>query len=307
MLEEAFGVAEGGTVGLEFELDSDADASFWSRAWSVLAAEAVDSQSLRLIVTDRFAELAHLYGSQAVDSSTDTASQEPYRADKPDGARAIAKTVRLAHEVVVLIDAWSAAAGDNAVLRTMVHEGQHVRLDQHGDVAIASHRRVPFDRPSELVWEFVWLAESAVDEFRCEKTLSERGIPATNGRSEVEDLAGVIAPFVTVRDAYYADGNLMAAYQDAFAVLDRLATLWAYGLAQATDDSIGAWRELPFGDEWADLEALPSAQDRADDGTLADVALGLAITLRGMLNHYGFDCRFLADGTRYFEILQPNG
>lgn len=171
----------------------------------------------------------------------------------------------------------------------------------------ASHRRVSFDRPPELIWEFVWLAERAIDEFRCEKALSDRGIPATTGRSEVEELAGVVAPFVPVQNTYHADGDLMAAYRGAFAVLDRFATFWAYGLAQATGDSIHAWRELPFGDDSADLESLPSAENLVEDETLAQVALDLAITLRAMLNHYGFDCRFLADGTKYFELLQSSG
>jgi hypothetical protein len=172
---------------------------------------------------------------------------------------------------------------------------------------MAVHRRVRFELPDDVIWEFIWLAESVVDEFRCERAMHEEGMGSSNARSVVDDYPGIIALFDSVRRNYWLGGDLMTAYQSAFASLDRLGTFLAYGAASVVlnPGTAEAWLPVPSMAKPLDVVSdVPSPAVLVPDEKLTAVSVEVARMLRGTFQEMGFDCYFLPDGTRYFELLR---
>jgi len=131
-----------------------------------------DPSSVTLVVTDQMpaviskldAKVPWQFGGQdAADTYT------PYKAD---GARASAKTLQLADETAVVIDSAVVHFGKATTRRIVHHEAQHAWLRQAEDMAWAMQRRAAFTRPAGNIFAFVYLAQSMVDEYRCEATLT---------------------------------------------------------------------------------------------------------------------------------------
>jgi hypothetical protein len=130
-----------------------------------------------LVITDRCEQVAGGYAVQSPTRSNTTATAGDYRASKPDGAMAVERTVDLPNdELVVVASTALIRLGPESVRRSLLHEAQHVQLHQHRDSAMAVHRRLKFELPDDVIWEFLWLAESVVDEFRCGRAMHEKGL-----------------------------------------------------------------------------------------------------------------------------------
>jgi hypothetical protein len=197
--------------------------------------------------------------------------------------------------------------GPESVRRSLLHEAQHVRLHQHRDSAMAVHRKVKFELPDDVIWEFLWLAESVVDEFRCERAMHEKGLGSSDSRSVVDDYPGIVALFDAVRRNYRRRGDLMAAYHSSFAALDRLGTFLAYGAASVVINPgfAEAWMPVPSLAKLLDLVSdVPSPAGLVLDEQLTAVSVEVARMLRETFQEMGFDCYFLPDTTRYFELLR---
>lgn len=285
-----------------------AEQAVWDSLIPEFGQELPNPQRVRLVITDRYEQIAGAYAVLSPTRSNTTATAADYQAAKPDGAMAVAKTIDLPNdEVVVVASTVLTRLGHRSVRRTLLHEAQHVRLHQHGDSAMAVHRRVRFELPDDLTWEFVWLAESAVDEFRCERAMHEKGLGGADARAVVDDYPGIVALFDTVRGSYRRQGDLMAAYHGSFAALDRLGTFLAYGAASVVlnPGTAEAWRAIPSMAKLLEVVSdVPSPAGVVPDEQLTAVSVEIARMLRGTLQAMGFEYYSLPDTSTYFELLR---
>jgi hypothetical protein len=236
----------------------------------------------------------------------DSSAGQTYSATKVDGALAAAKTVELPDGKVAVVVPVQLLAMDHAVARrVLLHEAQHVRLMQNGDTAWAVHRRTGFNRPDELLWEFVWLAEILLDEFRCERSLYEKGEGDPEGGSTPDDYAGLRPLFLNVRREYQQSGDVMQMYLAAFQVLDRVPSILGYGAAKVAEDgSIDNWATVPEMAELLDvIRDIPGSRETVPDEELSGVILGVSELFREWLQGQGFDGYFKADGSKYFTLV----
>jgi hypothetical protein len=163
---------------------------------------------------------------------------------------------------------------------------------------MAVHRKVRFELPDDLTWEFVWLAESVVDEFRCERAMHDKGLGSSDAGSVVDDYPGIVALFETVRRNYWRRGDLMAAYHGSFAALDRLGTFLAYGAASVVlnPETAEAWIPVPSMPKLLDVVSeVPSPAAMVPDEQLTAVSVEVARMLRETFQEMGFDYYFLPD------------
>ncbi len=282
-----------------------AEQALWDSLIPEFVREVPDPERVQLVITDRFEQIVGEYAVQSPTRSNTTATD--YRATKPDGALAVAKTIDLPDNEVVVVGAGLIALGHQSVRRVLLHEAQHVRMHQHEDSAMAVHRRVTFELPGDLQWEFVWLAESVVDEFRCEQAMHERGMGSSDAGSVVDDYPDIVALFDAVRRNYNRAGDLMAAYHASFRALDRLGTFLAYGVASLVlnPGAAEAWTPVsPMAKLLEIVSGVPSSTERVPDEHLIAVSVELARTLRATFQEMGFDLYFLPDTSRYFELLR---
>lgn len=150
--------------------------ALWDSLIPEFTHEALYPSRVQLVITDRYEEAAGEYSVQSASRLNQAATAADYRSVKPGGAMAVAKTVGLSDgKVAVIVNAGLAKLGREVVRRTLLHEAQHVCLTQNADSAMAVHKRVAFYLPGDLTWEFVWLAESTIDEFRCERLCMRKG------------------------------------------------------------------------------------------------------------------------------------
>lgn len=275
-----------------------------------LAQEVPDASSVELILTDRYEQVAGEFAVQAVDQANENLSPADYSATKADGAIAVAKTIELADErVVIVASSGLLASGLVLARRALLHEAQHVRLIQHGDSAFAVHRKVPFDLPVDLTWEFLWLAESALDEFRCERAVYQRDLAAVDPDTGASpgDYQGIVATFERARRDYRRTGHLRAVYDAAFASLDRLVMFLAYGSASVASSPAAAaatWDPVPpMAPTLHVLQIVPGTDERLSFEQRIDIVTRLARVFRSLLQRAGFDHRYTPDGA-YFELLR---
>lgn len=280
------------------------DQATWDVLTSAFVAEVTHPERVELIITDRYEQIAGELAMLSPVRANEEMTATDYRAGKPDGALAIARTIPLPdNRVAVVAAAGLARVPQDLALKGVVHEAQHVRLCQNGDGAWGVHRQVAFDLPDSLQFEFVWFAEGLIDEFRCERAMHEKGIGSADGSSVSDDYPGIVALFDACRRDYERSGDLMAAYLAAFAALDRLSTFLAYGAASIVPSS-----ELSA--EWIPVSVMPAVVNAlrpiaappnvVAHGKLATTAMELAHTLRAALREMGFDLYLTADGGKYF-------
>jgi hypothetical protein len=175
--------------------------------------ELPQSGRVELVVTDRFERVAGEYDVRALHRSNEAMTAADYAAARPDGAFAVGKTVELPDGQVAVVVSTDLLGEHSLARHTMLHEAQHVRLIQHGDGAHAVHRRWSFTLTDEFTWEFLWIAESAVDEFRCERAMYERAIPDRDTGSVVSDYIPIRALFDQAWRNLARTDDLLAAYR----------------------------------------------------------------------------------------------
>ncbi|HEY4277401.1 MAG TPA: hypothetical protein VGM91_04215 [Conexibacter sp.] len=276
-------------------------------------AELPDPPRVRLIIADDFPRAAAKARDRAVEKSNDEPAPETYNVQKPDGAVTVALTVNTAEGVDVVLPTALLQIDDEIVDRTVLHEAQHVRLHQHAGSAFAAHRRVPgFDTPDDLAWEFLWLAENAVDEYRCELSLYNRelaDVEPPNG-GELGELEAIVANFDAARASYQRRGDLMRLYHTAFQVLQRLGVFLADTAARIVtgpDELVAPWRSEPsVRHAVALLREMPDSGSAVSDEDLTAVAVQFGRQLRQALRVHGrMDYYFVGGRSqRYLKVLR---
>ena len=283
------------------------DQATWDVLTSAFVTEVLHPERVELIITDRYEQIAGELAMLSLVRANEEMTATDYRADKPDGALAVARTIPLPdNRVAVVAAAGLARVPKGLALKGVVHEAQHVRLCQNGDGAWGVHRQVAFDLPNSLQFEFIWLAEGLIDEFRCERAMHEKGMGSADGSSVSDDYPGIVALFDVCRRDYERTGELMAAYLAAFAALDRLSTFLAYGAASIVPSSKLSAEWIPISVMPAVVNALrpiPAPPNVVAHGKLATTAMELAHTLRAALREMGFDLYLTADGGKYFTTV----
>ncbi|KAB1118631.1 hypothetical protein AB0N38_33795 [Micromonospora aurantiaca] len=279
----------------------DAQQAAWQTVLAEFTAEVPDPRKVEVVITDEYDKVVAEYMATEVDLAFDAALVSQYRADRADGARAAAKTSPQPDgKVVVVVGTRLAAQGLGSMRHCLLHEAQHVRLHQHGDAAHAVHRRVPFELPkSELTWEYLWFAQSTIDEFRCERTVHERGWTSRSNLNTAADFASVVGVFQKVHANHYRTRDLKDTHREAFGALMRMATVLGYGAAGLVTGVIppGAWVQAPAMGMFVDvLEDLPGTDVVVPREDLADTSVEVAKRLRQLFNDMGFDYRYTPDG-----------
>lgn len=272
---------------------------------AALADEVPSPGTVRIIVTDTFDRTVAEYASRA--PSMSGMPTRGYTATKPDGAQAVAKTVEVPGGKVAVIASRLLLGGDpDACVRTFLHEAQHVRVEQDGGRAWAAHREIGLRVPDGLTWEFIWLAEAAIDESRCERELYERDLPSSDPAS-APDYQPIVDLAAETIGAYRLSGDLTASYHAAFALLDRLSTIVAYGSAACVvhPEQLTLWADVPpMAPSVQILGAIPAAGQPTRAAEHVPAAIQLARAFRSTFNQLGFDYRYTAAGSDYFEILR---
>ncbi|MFI7283433.1 hypothetical protein ACIBOV_24540 [Micromonospora chersina] len=298
-------------INVTYRVASDlpaAQQAIWSTLLAEFTAEVPNPEKVEVVITDEYEKVAGEYLVQEVDRANQSMTAEQYRANRADGARAAAKTCVLPDgRIVVVAGSGLVPYGIRAARHGLLHEAQHVRLHQHGDAAWAVHRRVPFTLPDrEITWEYLWLAESAIDEYRCERTVHERGWTDPANTVGPGDVAGVVASFRTARAAWDVTGDLMGAYHAAFASLDRMSDVLGYGAAGVVTRVIPAatWAKAPVAGRILDVvEDLPGTDVVVPREDLVAAAVEVAKRLRRILQEMGFDYFFTPDGGTYLKPM----
>ena len=275
------------------------------QAVALLRAEAPNPGRVEVVVTDRF----ELVAGQLAATSPVQGSQTPaedYTATQADGSLAVARTIDLPDDrVAVVVPAGLLSLDEAVVRRVLVHEAQHVRLLQQGNPAFGVHRRLGLGRPDGLMWEFVWFAEIALDEFRCERAVHKRGLAAQTPELDVspDEFQGITEVFEQVkRDFRDSQREIMPAYHGAFQALKRLTVYLAYGAAQlvAEPDRLAAWGLVPPMEQMLRI-VRPTTLD-TEDAQLGEIVIELAAASRKWLRISGFDY-YPDQGGGYLEVL----
>jgi hypothetical protein len=265
--------------------------------WAQLAVEVApltgNPDATALIVTDDFPgvvtelvrQVPWRFGSQE-DASV------PYDPTKADGGRAAGKTLQLAERAVIIVDAAAADLGPVTARRLAHHEARHARLRHGDDLAWAMHRRQAFTRPDGFVFAYVYLAQTLLDEYRCEAALAHHVAAADAGVTPApRDWASVQAIFTRVRQHYDRTGQLETAFSQFLAGLDRIASFAGYAAAAIAR---GEQRRQ----QWADAEpvllaadalaSVPDADERLTPTQLAEAVDGLVRAYGHITERLGF-------------------
>lgn len=282
--------------------------ALWDSLIPEFTHEALYPSRVQLVITDTYEEVAGEYAVQSTSRLNQAATAADYRSVKPGGAMAVAITVGLPDgKVTVIVNAGLAKLGREVVRRTLLHEGQHICLIQNADSAMAVHKRVAFYLPADLTWEFVWLAESIIDEFRCERALYEKGLLNPRMVPAADEYSKVVALFDEVRDSYDHGLDVITICHRSFAVLERFGIVLSYAAAgMVVSAGVAApWTSLtPAAGLAGTLSHVPGATSIMRDEKLASISLGLAWLLREVFQEMGFDYHLLPDGSRRFELMR---
>lgn len=205
-------------------------------AWQQIADEigelVEDATTAELVVAGNFARVVSGLAARVPWKYGGANESTPYNPQKPGSARASAKTVQLADRSVVVVDAAAAAFGASGIRRIAHHEAQHVRLRQGGDMAWALQRRSHFNRPRGYIYAFIYIAQSMLDEYRCEAAVPAR-------ITEMSDVLNVRPTswgdvqsiFARARNLHRQTGDLEAVFAQVLAGLDRLGSFAGYAAA----------------------------------------------------------------------------
>jgi len=287
---------------LEFADSAPADSrlAVWASMVRELTDVIPDPGRVELILTDQYDRLAGHYHVQALHRSNPDMTAADYQAQRVDGARAAAITVELPGNREVIVASHRLLAMPRGALRhTLLHEGQHVRMIQHDDSAYAAHRRIDrFALPDDLTWEFLWMAESSIDEFRAERTIHENGWTFPGNLVTPAEFRLIGDAFGRAAVSFRRSGDTMAAYHQSMAALDRYAMFLAYAAAGVAAGTLDArqWQQVPELTPLVELlRASPGTGVVVPMQDLLETAVAQARLLRAGYKKMGFDYRRLPD------------
>jgi hypothetical protein len=284
------------------------DRTRWDSLIRTFNDEVLHPERVELVITDQYQAVAGEYAVQSPTRANPGMTAADYQAVKPDGAMAAAVTVELPDgHVAVVANAALVHFAREKTSRMLLHESKHVRLLQRDEQAYGVHRRVIFTLPPDLEYTFIWIAESLIDEYRCERALHEAGLDPLDMGSDPADYSGIVDSFEDVRRGWRRSGDVLAAYQGATSVLDRLGQYLAYGSAHVAVDPAQAarWSSIPQMARLASIVSeLPGANEPVSRERLVECCVDVARMLRATLQDYGFDCYVTSDGSLYFKVLR---
>ncbi len=213
-----------------------------------------DTRAIRVLVTGSF--------EQAVRRElADHPEAESFTADRLSGAVA-GKTICGATESVIVIDAqWLQPREDRPdPYRLLAHEGGHVALHQRGETSDGRRRLVQ----TRADWMLLAGATIALEEYRIERALHQRGLPADSDHwSDMpKTLFNFLAQFVDGLALRYPNEPVKRTHDTLLGATQQLAVKLHYAAAQdprggLPDDPVarGLWqRFVSF--TWPTLTAL---------------------------------------------------
>jgi hypothetical protein len=275
--------------------------------------ELIPGTRLKMLMTSSFEKSVDLYERQ---QKVQVGNRTPYSASRSDGSMATAKTLLLeSGEEIVLLSPVLFMLGIPFGRRIVLHEMQHVRIDVRGENSFGCHREGPFELPADVSWQAIWLAETMIDEFRCELELQLRGAdyPGDFNRFGAIDAEGLIGALASARTAYRRSQDLIALLTDVYAVINRCSYLFAHDAAKAlATDGLAAFDERwsaftgPAASDALDqLKAFPASGMKHEPQATRDALPALGASLMRWLENFGFEHRFEADGSESFWAHNP--
>lgn len=232
----------------------------------------------------------------------------PYNPEKVDGGLAVGRTIPLEDRTVIVVNAGTARIEPGMARRLLHHEARHARLHHGGDTAWAMHRRGPFERPPGYVFAYVYLAQSMLDEYRCEAALAPDVTASTNlGSVRPSDWADVAQVFDAARQHYAAEGDLSGAYSIFLSGLDRVSSFAGHAAATVSrgELSVADWADVaPVVLAVEALADVPSADERLTHPELSDIVERLIHTFGYITEALGFqvDVDEEADTTSFWLL-----
>ena len=167
---------------------------------------------VKLIITDRYEQVVTEWQQDTPWEFGDEASTT-YVASKIDGTRAAGKTIVLAGgRAVVVASVGTLNAGVDVTRWMLRHEAQNVRLHQDESAAWGVHRRSGQEVVSVRPWVFVWSAQSAIDEYRCESAVHAQ-LPPLKPTYGPVDAELILRRFREARTAWTVQRDLDKAHQ----------------------------------------------------------------------------------------------
>lgn len=185
--------------------------------------------------------------------------------------------------------------------RVLAHEAQHVRFHERDAAAWAVHRRRDAPILSARPWEFVWAAQSALDEYRVERAVRTQLDPGP--ATDPQDVAGIVQQLREARVAWVGTRDLQLAHQIVVQALDRLGVVAAYTAAavRAGQDDPNRWAGVPLiGRVWGRLDRAPLLGEDAGKDQLWDRSLEVAEAMDLTLQQRGIRLVFEHDRTALY-------
>lgn len=266
--------------------------------WDDLAAEMTgmvgDPDRASLVVTDRFADVvSELQRDVPYEHGGVGEAAPPYDPTKPDGSLATARTLPLSGRTVVVVNAGLPEFGIAAARRIVHHETQHVRLHQNNESAWAMQRRAPFERPRGFGFDYIYLAQALIDEFRCEAAIAPEVAGAADELNETAaGYAAIAALFVDIREGYFRTRDLGAAYEALLGALNRLGPYLAYATATIAraETTLDAWTDVePMELATEALLSIPPADAIHGYANLSDDVNRVVLVLDAISKRLGFE------------------
>lgn len=257
--------------------------------WAEHAVEVTplvgNAAATKLIVTDDLAGVVTALEQRVPWSfgGQDEASV-PYDPNKADGAQAAGKTLQLVDSAVIVVNSKVADLGPATTRRLIHHEARHAQMRHGNDLAWAMHRRQAFTRPSGFVFAFVYLAQTLLDEYRCEAAIAPEVAGADSAMTPTPPgWAPVGAIFTGVRERYRRTGDVSDAFAQFLTGLDRVASFAGYAAAAIA-------RGEQQRDDWGAAAPVQLAVDALGNVPTADERMTpseLAMTVETLVNVFG--------------------
>jgi hypothetical protein len=260
-------------------------AALWAQLAGEVAPLVGDTSRTAIVVTDDFPGVVTTLEQQVPwNFGGPEGESVAYDPNKADGAQAAGKTLQLAGRAVIVMNARAADLGLATARRLAHHEAKHARLRHGGDLAWAMHRRHACTRPHGFVFAYVYLAQTLLDEYRCEAALASDVAAADAAMTPAPGQWGPVqAIFTRAREHYDRTGDLATAYVQFLAGLDRVASFAGYAAAAIA-------RGEQQRQQWGGVEPVLLAEDALTTVPVADERLTpsqLAATVDALVHVYG--------------------
>lgn len=267
--------------------------------WRGLAEEFLRQverpELVQLLVTDNFEHAVQVWQRSTPSEFGDQGSADVYFASKVDGTRAAAKTVVLGEGQAVVIAAVGTLSLGVATARWMLtHEAQHVRLHQSETAAWGVHRRSGQEIVSPRPWVFIWSAQNAIDEYRCE-AVTHSQLPERALAYGPDEFRVVLRHLDRARMIGVVEGDLEHAYEVVTQAVDRLAVLAAYSGAAIDGgrDTRQRWgMASAVTPVWSALRRSPSVNEPTRPAALWRETLQVSEALDQVLRRAGVELTF---------------